>query len=167
VKKRLGRNAHVDKSDWKYFDASIVMNAHNQQGNLPGTNEPVYGPMKACLRQPVTQQFFRNFINSVQNSPRPQKKIAPPSTRKPSPKIKQTHKVTRKVTPRIKATHKVTRKITPRIKPTHKVKRKGVTKIKQTHKVRKMSSAKIKRNHRTNKRTAYKRSKISQRRWRR
>jgi hypothetical protein len=63
--KKLGPNADVEKVDWKYFDASVIMNAYNQDANLPGTNEKIYSTFKTRLGNPKTQQFFRNFIASV------------------------------------------------------------------------------------------------------
>jgi hypothetical protein len=71
LKKRLGHKAHVEKDDWRYFPAQLIMNGHNLNGNLPGTNEPLYGPTKAILRKPTTQAFFSRFINAAKNAPVP------------------------------------------------------------------------------------------------
>lgn len=75
AKKKLGNKAHVEKNDWKYFNAQVIMNAHNQNGNLPGTNEPLFGPMKGSIRNPNAQAFFNHFINSVKNAPKVKKPV--------------------------------------------------------------------------------------------
>lgn len=120
LKMKLGRNAHIEKDDWKYFDASVIMNAHKQNGNLPGTKEPVYRLLKACLRQPTAQQFFMNFINSVKKTPPiPQQKQVLPIGRKSVPISAQRGYTTRKPAPISRKTCHAAKKFAVRAKPIH------------------------------------------------
>ena len=59
--KKLSNNADVNKSDWQYFNTSVVMDIHSQEGNLPGTDAPLYSTMKTRLEKLRNQEFFKDF----------------------------------------------------------------------------------------------------------
>lgn len=115
VKKKLGKKAHVEKDEWKYFDASVIKNAPFQNGNLPGTNEPAFGPLKACLRQVTSQNYLQQYINSVQNPPaqKPANLNVPQKKKVKGSKVKRTSKRVKKpVKQRMKKTRALKRKKT-------------------------------------------------------
>jgi len=74
IEKKLGRRrAHVEKKYYKYVDAKALVNAAFGNGLLPGTNIPMFGPFKACIKKDASNPrgALRNLINS------PHQKAAP------------------------------------------------------------------------------------------
>ncbi|MBX9621262.1 MAG: NUDIX domain-containing protein [Alphaproteobacteria bacterium] len=98
----------VEKSDWKYISAQHLLNAVNISSYAaicPGTNEEIFAPTRAGLKQRTAQSTLYNLINSVKNKPVP---LAPKYVaKKPAPVVK------RKVAPR-KPAPIVKRKVAPR-----------------------------------------------------
>lgn len=79
AKKLNWRN--VEKSDWKYVSAQHLLNAVNAfsyTAFCPGTNEEIFAPTRAGLKQVTAQSVLCNLINSTKNKPLPVvKKILP------------------------------------------------------------------------------------------
>lgn len=70
AKKLNWRN--VEKSDWKYVSAQHLLNAVNAfsyTAICPGTNEEIFAPTRAGLKQGTAQSVLRNLINSAKNKP--------------------------------------------------------------------------------------------------
>ncbi len=59
--KKLSNNTDVNKSDWQYFETDVIMDIHNHNGNLPGTDAPLYSTMKTRLEKLGTREFFKDF----------------------------------------------------------------------------------------------------------
>jgi len=57
--KKHGRRAHVEKIEWRYVDARQLLNAANNNAPLPGTNQQLFGPLKANLKKPVAQATLK------------------------------------------------------------------------------------------------------------
>lgn len=154
----LGHQAHVEKTDWKYFNAQTIMNAHNQNGNLPGENEPLYGPMKAVVRQPAAQQFFVTYINAVANQP-PLHPIVPPAAppvAQPVPPVvvppvvqqQKMRQATTKLTVRGRQTRHTTKRSTIRVRQTRQFTKRSTIRVKhirQTYKHRRLSHSRRRR----------------------
>ena len=71
----------VEKSEWKYIPAQQLLNAVNAfpyTTICPGTNEEIFAPTRAGLRQHTAQSVFLNLINSVRNNPAPVAKTTLP-----------------------------------------------------------------------------------------
>ncbi len=111
----------VEKSEWKYVSAQSLLKAVNTSFYptlLPGTNEEIFAPTLAGLKQATAQSVLRNLIHSAKKKPAPVKTpakrkptpVKPPSKKKPTP-VKPPAK--RKTTP-VKPPAK--RKLTP-VKP--------------------------------------------------
>lgn len=62
AKRKLGKKAHVEKTDWQYFDTQTLKNAAFQNGNLPGANEPLFEPFKAVIRKASAQNFLATVV---------------------------------------------------------------------------------------------------------
>ncbi len=62
----------VEKSDWKYIPAQQLLNAVNAfsyTAICPGTNEEIFAPTRAGLKQSTAQSVLHNLINSAKNKP--------------------------------------------------------------------------------------------------
>ena len=60
----------VEKSEWKHIPAQQLLNAVNAFSYsiiCPGTNEEIFAPTRAGLRQYMAQSTLYNLINSVNN----------------------------------------------------------------------------------------------------
>lgn len=124
----------VEKSDWKYIPAQQLLNAVNVSSYAaicPGTNEEIFAPTRAGLKQRTAQSTLYNLINSVKNKPVPPapkyvgKKPVPVAKKKVAPR-KSAPVVKRKVAPR-KPGPVAKRKVAPR-KPAPVVKKRGTAK---------------------------------------
>jgi hypothetical protein len=63
AKKKLGKNAHVEKRNWFYLPARVLLKAAlTNNPSLPGRSETLYGPFMACLRKPTTINALQNLI---------------------------------------------------------------------------------------------------------
>jgi len=109
AKQKLGHKAHVEKAEWKYVNAQQFLNAVKANAPLPGTNEEIYGPAKACIKKPVAQITLQNCAvakRAVVVPPKVVTKAAKPSrTVKPYKKAKSSKKA--KVQKKIKSVKKV------------------------------------------------------------
>jgi len=132
AKKKLGSKAHVEKIDWKYVDAGQLVNAVYANANLPGTNEEIFGPFKACIKKPTAQATLQALINGpkqptvYQQSSSGGKKAAPVKGKKSSKETKKSSKKTNKSSKKAaKKTSKATKKAAKKTsKATKKLRRK-------------------------------------------
>lgn len=91
IERKLGRQrAHVEKISYTYVDAKALVNAAFGNGLLPGTNIPLFGPFKACLKKDASNS--RGALNTLIHS---RTKAAPSkqphfSRKCPSSKARQT-----------------------------------------------------------------------------
>ncbi|MBY0501394.1 MAG: NUDIX domain-containing protein [Alphaproteobacteria bacterium] len=64
----------VEKSEWKYVPAQDLLkavNAFSYTAVCPGTNEEIFAPTRAGLRQVKAHSVLYNLINSAKNKPVP------------------------------------------------------------------------------------------------
>ncbi|MBX9785705.1 MAG: NUDIX domain-containing protein [Alphaproteobacteria bacterium] len=137
----------VEKSDWKYIPAQQLLNAVNVFSYTticPGTNEEIFAPTRAGLRQRTAQSTLYNLINSVKSKP-----VSPapkPVAKKPAPVIKR-EGAAKRATPAVKRPVSGIRKPAPAAKRTaHGVKRKPALAAKRTaHGVKRKAAPAAKR----------------------